>query len=156
MKLKLSWRAKLAQDKGLPKVERVTGKMSKRFGTGTVCIPAPREVDELMKRVPRGKVVTTNELRARLARKHRASFGCPITTGIFSLIAARAAEEDAAEGKKRITPWWRTLKAGGELNPKFPGAPGEQRARLEIEGHRIVARGKRLFVEEFERSLARL
>ena len=84
-------------------------------------IPAPREVDALMKQVPTGGVVTINELRAALAKKHKADFACPITTGIFSWIAAHAAAEAEAEGKKRITPFWRTLKTGGEVNPKYPG-----------------------------------
>ena len=121
MELRISWRAKLADSKDLPRVEPITGKMSTRWGTGTVVIPAPLEVDELMRRVPKGKLTTVNEIRAALATKHGASIGCPITTGIFALIAARAAAENEVEGKKRITPYWRTLKAQGELNPKYPG-----------------------------------
>jgi hypothetical protein len=66
--------------------------------------------------VPKGKLITVNEIRAALAKKHGASIGCPITTGIFALVAARAAAENEADGKKRITPYWRTLKAQGELN----------------------------------------
>ena len=95
--------------------------MSARWGRGTVVIPAPFEVDALMKRVPRGKLTTINEIRAALARKHRATIGCPITTGIFAWIAANAAAEAAAAGQKAITPYWRTLKAGGQLNEKYPG-----------------------------------
>jgi len=47
-----SWQEKLADSKGLPKVEKITEKMSKRWGKGTVVIPAPKEVDEIMKKVP--------------------------------------------------------------------------------------------------------
>jgi hypothetical protein len=60
MPKKRTWTEKLNDDKGLPKVEKITGKMSKRWGVGTVVIPAPREVDELMKSVPEGKLVTIN------------------------------------------------------------------------------------------------
>ncbi len=74
-KLRKSWREKLADDKGLPRVVEVTGKMSTRWGTGTVCIPAPIEVDEAMRQVPEGKLTTINEIRAFLARKHGATFG---------------------------------------------------------------------------------
>jgi hypothetical protein len=156
MKLRKSWREKLADSKDFPKVIPITGKMSTRWGTGTVVIPAPMEVDELMKRVPKGRLTTVNELRAALAKKHGASIGCPITTGIFSLIAARAAAEDEAEGKKRITPYWRTLKSQGELNPKYPGGLDNQRLRLEEEGHQVVQRGQRLFIHNFEGRLAQL
>lgn len=95
--------------------------MSIRWGTGTVVIPAPREVNEIMGKIPKGKVITINEIRSILARKHSASISCPITTGIFAWVAAHAAAEMAAEGEKDITPYWRMLKSGGELNEKYPG-----------------------------------
>lgn len=155
-KLRISWRAKLADSKDLPKVQYITGKMSTRWGTGTVVLPAPIEVDEIMRQIPKGKLITVNEIRTALAKKHGATIGCPITTGIFTLIAARAAGEEEADGKKRVTPYWRTLKAHGELNPKYPGGAEAQRVRLEAEGHTVVQRGKRLFIQDHESCLARL
>ena len=136
-KVKKSWQEKLADDKDLPKVVEITDKMSQRWGTGTVVIPAPREVDEIMRQVPEGRVITINQIRALLARKHGASIGCPITTGIFAWVAAHAADEASAEGKKDITPYWRTLKSQGELNEKYPGGAEAQAARLRAEGHTI-------------------
>jgi alkylated DNA nucleotide flippase Atl1 len=134
-----SWREKLADDKGLPKIGKVEGKMSQRWGGGTMVIPSPMEVDEIMRSVPKGKVTTINEIRASLARKHRADFACPTTTGIFAWIAANAAAEAQAEGAKRVTPWWRTLKTGGELNPKYPGGIEAQTKLLKAEGHEVVS-----------------
>ena len=60
-------------------------------------------------------------MRKALAKKHGATIACPITTGIFAWIAAHAADEAESAGARRITPYWRTLKTGGELNPKYPG-----------------------------------
>lgn len=134
-------------------MERITPRQSQRWGSGTVVIAAPAEVDALMKSVPAGKVTTINELRTALAKKHHANIGCPITTGIFAWIAAHAAEETAAAGAKRITPYWRTLKSGGELNPKYPGGIAALRRRLAAEGHEIFKRGARYFVADFEKSL---
>jgi hypothetical protein len=151
-----SWREKLADSKDLPKVSEVGPDMTARWGTGTMVIPAPIEVDALMKRVPRGKLVTINELRAALAKKHNASFACPITTGIFAWIAAHAAEEAKADGRKSITPYWRTLKTGGELNLKYPGGVASLRRLLKAEGHKVVAKGKRFIVADYEQSLANL
>jgi hypothetical protein len=151
--MKKSWREKLADDKGLPRVGEVEGKLTQRWGTGRMVIPAPREVDALMRQVPKGRLVTINELRAALARKHKVSFACPITTGIFSWIAAHAAAEAEAEGAKRITPYWRTLKTGGEVNPKYPGGVGALARRLRAEGHRIVSKGKRTLVADYEKKL---
>ena len=74
-KLRKSWQEKLEDDKGLPKVVEINEKMSKRWGTGTVVIPAPREVDEIMRQVPKGKLITINQIREVLARKHCASIG---------------------------------------------------------------------------------
>jgi 6-O-methylguanine DNA methyltransferase, DNA binding domain len=150
-----TWREKLADDKGLPKVGKVTGKMTRRWGTGVMVIPAPREVDELMRKVPRGKLVTINELRAALASKHNADFACPITTGIFAWIAAHAAQESADAGANRVTPYWRTLKAGGELNAKYPGGIAAIKRRLKAEGHRVVAKGKKWVVANYEQRLVR-
>jgi len=151
-----SWSEKLKDNKGLPKVERITEKMSKRWGTGTVVIPAPREVDEIMKNVPEGKLTTINEIRAVLAKRHRATIGCPITTGIFGWIAANAAEEKRQQGEREITPYWRTLKTGGVINEKYPGGVEAQKKLLEKEGHMVVQRGKKYVVVDYENSLAKL
>ena len=153
MKPKKTWREKLADAKGLPKIGRVEGRMTTRWGTGTMVIPAPVEVDALMKKVPRGKLTTINEIRSALARKHGVDVGCPITTGIFAWIAAHAAEEAAAEGRKRITPYWRTLKTGGELNAKYPGGVPALKKRLQGEGHKVVQKGKRFLVPDYESAL---
>jgi alkylated DNA nucleotide flippase Atl1 len=153
MKMKKSWREKLADNKGLPRVGKVTGKMSKRWGTGKFVIPAPLEVDALMKQVPKGRVVTINELRAALAARHKVNFACPITTGIFSWIAAHAAAEAETEGARRITPFWRTLKTGGEVNPKYPGGVEGIAKRLHAEGHKIVAKGRRKLVADYKNKL---
>ena len=155
MRLRKSWREKLEDDKDFPKVVKITGKMSQRWGKGTVAIPAPREVDALMKKVPRGKVATVNVLRAKIAKKHSASIGCPITTGIFALIAAHAAQEALDAGQSNVTHYWRTLKAEGEINPKYPGGVERATQFLVAEGHRIVQRGKRFFVADYERVLIR-
>lgn len=153
---KKSWTEKLADDKGLPKVEEITDKMSKRWGTGTVVIPAPMEVDTMMKKVPEGKLITINEIRAALARKHKATIGCPITTGIFAWIAAHAAEEQRQKGEKDITPYWRTLKTGGEINEKYPGGGEKQKKLLEKEGHKVIQKGKKCIVTDYEKSLIKL
>ena len=153
MKKKKSWKEKLHDSKDLPQVQPITEKMSKRWGTGTVVIPAPIEVDEIMRKVPDGKLTTINEIRSELATKHGASIGCPMTTGIFAWIAANAADEDAKEGKKDITPYWRTLKTGGVLNEKYPGGIDNIKYFLESEGHTVIQKGKKWIVKNFEEFL---
>ena len=156
MKARKSWREKLADSKDLPRVEKIPEGMVRMWGAGTLVIPAPKEVDRLMRKVPRGKVATINTLRESLARRHKATIGCPITVGIFARIAAGAAAEEEAEGKKEITPYWRILKSGGEINAKYPG--GLEGAKTTAGSGRPQSRNERekFFVENFERALVDL
>jgi hypothetical protein len=156
MPKKKSWCEKLEDSKGLPQVEEITEKMSKRWGTGTVVIPSPMEVNEIMRKVPEGKLITINEIRAALAKKHKASIGCPITTGIFAWVAANAAEEQRQRGEKDTTPYWRTLKTGGVINEKYPGGVEGQKKLLEKEGHEVTQKGKKYTVVDYEKSLAKI
>jgi hypothetical protein len=151
-----TWADKLADSKDFPKVCPIDQTRSKRWGIGTFVIPAPIEVDGLMRRVPAGKLTTIDELRKTLARRHGATIACPITTGIFAWIAAHAAAEARAKKVKDTTPFWRTLKTGGELNPKYPGGISALRQKLRAEGHKVMQKGKRFFVEGFAENLAQL
>jgi alkylated DNA nucleotide flippase Atl1 len=153
---KKTWSEKLNNSKDLPKVIKIEGKMSKHWGTGTLVVPAPMEVNDLMKQVPKGKLITINEIRESLAKKHKATIGCPITTGIFSCIAARVADEEIGKGKKNVTPYWRTLKSDGTLSEKYPGGTQAQKSLLEAEGHKIVPKGKKWVVRDFKKSLAKI
>jgi hypothetical protein len=152
---KKTWQEKLHTDHGLPKVETIPARLKKQWGSGTIVIAAPREVDALMQKVGVGKLTTIDELRRALATRHGATIACPMTTGMFANIAAHAAHEQQQAGRKRVTPYWRTLKAGGELNPKFPGGLALLRSRLEAEGHTVQTRGARMFVVDFEQRLVR-
>ena len=153
---KKTWQQKLEDNKGFPKVYRIDEKRQPRWGAGSFVIPAPLEVDALMKRVPKGKLTTIDELRRHLAHRHHATIACPITTGIFAWIAAHAAAEAEEQGRKRITPYWRTLKTGGEVNPKYPGGIDALKRRLAAEGHVVVSKGKRCFIKDYVANLARL
>jgi hypothetical protein len=148
-----TWREKLQDSKDFPKICEIDTKMSQRWGSGTFVIPAPLEVDALMRKVPKGKLTTIDQIRKRLAKRHGATIACPITTGIFAWIAAHAAAEAQAEKQTKITPFWRTLKTGGELNPKYPGGIAQLKQRLRAEGHKVKQKGKRFFVEDFEAAL---
>ncbi len=128
----------------LPKVVEILPNMQKRFGSGTMLVPSPKEVDACIRRVHKGSVATVSQIRRFLAGQYSVDAACPLTTGIFIRIAAEAAEEDASKGKTRITPYWRVVKDDGSLNPKFPGGVERQAERLRAEGHRILpGAGKR-------------
>jgi 6-O-methylguanine DNA methyltransferase, DNA binding domain len=123
----------------------------------SMLISTPQEVDAIVGRVPKGKLATINSLREVLAKQHKPTITCPITTGIFMNIVAKAAAEMEEMGAKRVTPYWRVLKSDGALNEKYPGGTAAQKKRLEAEGFKIVKKGKNaLVVEDFEKQLAKI
>ncbi len=149
-KKKKTWAEKLRDSKDLPKNIPMPDKLIKSWGKGKMLIPAPIEVDAVMKKVRKGRLITMDAVARYLASKHGAQAACPMTTGIFAWIAAHAAAEARELGQKRITPYWRTLKSNGELNPKYPGGIENLKVHLEQEGHVIEQRGKRFFVNDYQ------
>jgi hypothetical protein len=140
---------------GLPKVVELPPSWQKRMGGRKILVPTPLMADEVIRKVPKGKLITTNQLRKKLAKKFRADSTCPMTLGIFLRIISEAAEEDRQAGKKRITPYWRVVKDDGSLNPKYPGGVESHAKLLRKEGHKItVGKGKKPpKVAEFEKVL---
>ena len=152
---KKDFNAMLREDKGMPRIQTVTDPATiGKYGGERMYFAPPSAYDQLMKQVPEGMVTTVGELRAYLARMGGADFTEPITAGAFVSIAAWASEQRGADK----TPWWRTLKARGELNPKYPGGVELQRAKLEGEGHEVICRGRknlRYYVKDYEKALWR-
>ncbi|MCL1827909.1 MAG: MGMT family protein [Oscillospiraceae bacterium] len=142
---------KLHDSKDMPRIETLTDpKAVARYGGPRMLIAPPLDYDALMKRIPRGKVITTDRLREYLAKTNNADFTCPLTCGIFVNIVAHA---DFERGGADETPWWRTLKKDGELNEKYPEGIDGQKLRLEAEGHEVIQKGKRYFLKDCEKKL---
>jgi len=161
---KKKWQEKLADKKGLPKVLKLekrfpcynaAHKMGAEVGDEVVLVN-PSEVIEVMKQVPKGKLTTIIEICKRIAERHKVRACCSLTTGIFVMTAANATEEAAEEGKVLDIPYWRTLKANGFLNEKYPGGLEVHKRLLEIEGHKVVKKGKKYFVADYQESLIRM
>lgn len=153
---KKDFNAMLHKDAGMPKVQIVTDeKTIRKYGGEKMYFAPPMAYDAVIKRVPYGKLLTVGDIRAYFARKNNADFTDPITAGIFVSIAAWACYQRDTQD----TPYWRILKANGELNPKYPGGTAAQRAKLEAEGHTVVARGRihiRYYVQNYEAARYRL
>ncbi len=153
MAKKKSWKEKLNDDKDFPKIVKLEGKLAKKWGEGTMVIPRPRDVDLIMKMVPEGKLITVAQIREILARFYGTTIACPLTTGIFTKIAAFAAEEERRGGKRDITPYWRTIKNDGSIDKKFPISDVEIGEILEAEGIEVASRGKKMKVKDFKKFL---
>ena len=115
----------------------------------TGIVASPLEYNAIMKRVPEGRVLTTDQMRKHLARKHKVDCVCPLTCGIFVNLCANA----AVERGDTDFPYWRTVKTNGELCEKFPGGLDGHKRLLAAEGHVIKQKGKRYFLEGYEGKL---
>ena len=150
------YRNRLHDEKDFPKIKTIPKKLHKSWGIGKFVMPSPLEVNSLMKKVSKGKLTTINQLRGILAKKYKTTTACPIVTGIFVIIAARAAAEELKEGKKRVTPYWRTIKTNGIINEKYPGGIAAQKKILKQEGHIILSKGKNYIVENYQNKLLKI
>ncbi|MDE7133636.1 MAG: MGMT family protein [Lachnospiraceae bacterium] len=149
---KKDFNAMLHKATDMPKIQIVTDEATiKKYGGEKMYFAPPLTYDEIMKKVPYGKVITVGMIRDYLAKENGADFTDPITAGIFVSIAAWASYQRTEDE----TPYWRTLKANGELNPKYPGGVEAQKEKLEAEGHAIIRKGRtniKYYVKEYEQA----
>lgn len=150
---KKDFNAMLNDSKDMPKFQIITDEKSiEKYGGNRMYFAPPIEYDKVMKKVPVGKVITVGKIREYFAKLSGADFTEPITAGIFVSIAAWASHQ-RMEDK---TPFWRTLKANGELNEKYPGGVEAQKQKLEEEGHTVISKGRtniRYYVKDYEKSV---
>lgn len=140
---KKDFNAMLHDSKDMPKFQTITDEKSiKKYGGNRMYFAPPIDYDKIMKLVPCGKVVTIGKIREHFAGLNGADFTEPITAGIFVSIAAWASHQ-RSEDK---TPYWRTLKANGELNPKYPGGVEAQKKSWNQKGIRSFKEGVKIFV----------
>lgn len=153
---KKDFNAMLHDSKDMPKVQIITDQKSiEKYGGNRMYFAPPMDYDNVMKQVPWGNVVTIGAIRDYFAKVSGADFTEPITAGIFVSIAAWASDQRSDQK----TPYWRTLKANGELNPKYPGGIEAQKEKLEAEGHTIIQKGRkniRYYVKDYEDALFEL
>ena len=150
---KKDFNAMLHDSKDMPKIQTITDQKSiAKYAGSRMYLAPPIDYDKVMRMVPYGKLITVGEIRAYFAKLSGADFTEPITAGIFVSIAAWASHQRTEDE----TPYWRTLKANGELNAKYPGGIEAQRAKLEAEGHTILKKGRsrvRYVVVDYETAL---
>lgn len=150
---KKDFNAMLNDSKDMPKFQTITDEKSiEKYGGNNMYFAPPIDYDRVMKKIPYGKVTTVGKIREYFAEKSGADFTEPITAGIFVSIAAWA----SFQRSQNETPYWRTLKANGELNEKYPGGVQAQKEKLEAEGLTVIQKGRiniRYYVKDFEKYL---
>lgn len=153
---KKDFNAMLHDSKDMPKFQTITDPKSiEKYGGNKMYFAPPIDYDKIMKQIPHGKVITVGKIHEYFAKLNGADFTEPITAGIFVSIAAWASNQRSEDE----TPYWRTLKANGELNAKYPGGVEAQKEKLEAEGHIIIQKGRkniRYYVQDYENALFHL
>lgn len=143
----------LNDNKDMPKIKVINDeKTIKKYGGTRMFLAPPLYYDKLMRKVPKGELITVGQIREYLAKENNADFTCPLTAGIFINIVAWA----SYQRKEDITPYWRTLKTNGELNKKYPEGVELQKRLLEEEGHTIIQKESKYYVKDFESKLIKL
>lgn len=146
----------MKNNKDMPKIQIIDDeRIIKKYSGSKMFFAPPSFYDELMKKVPKGKLMTLGQMRNYLAVKFGADFTDPMTAGIFVNIVAWA----SYQRKEDITPYWRTLKSDGELNSKYPEGVELQKKLLEEEGYTIISKGKKnikYYVKDYEKFLIEL
>ena len=84
-------------------------------------ISSPLEIDEFVRKIPKGQHIDPLDMRKELAKRHKADATCPVSTGIFLRIVAEAAIEEHKAGKelKVIAPFWRMISPSAPLFKKL-------------------------------------
>jgi len=153
---KKDFNAMLKRSNDMPKIQVITDSaIIKKYGGKNMYFAPPIDYDKIMKKVPKGKVITVGKIREYFANKNNADFTDPLTAGIFISIVAWA----SYQRKDNETPYWRTLKANGELNKKYPEGINLQKEKLENEGHTIITKGRtniKYYVKDYEEKLCNL
>lgn len=153
---KKDFNAMLHESKNLPKITEIKDEAGiKKWGGKSLVVAPPMDYDKYMKSVPEGKLITTGTLRKKVAADYKAEVCCPLTCGIFVNISAWASYQRTED----ITPYWRTLKSDGQLNPRYPGGCESQKEKLIAEGHTVIEKGKtvkKFFVADYEKKLFEL
>lgn len=150
---KKDFNAMLHDSKDMPKFQTITDEKSiEKYGGDRMYFAPPIEYDKVMRLVPFGKLLTIGTIREYFAKVSCADFTEPITAGIFCSIVAWASYQREIDK----TPYWRTLKANGELNPKYPGGVEAQKEMLEKEGHTVLQKGRsniKFYVKDYEQKI---
>ena len=116
---KKDFNAMMNNNKDMPKIQIVKDeKTIRKYGGPKMFFAPPIYYDALIKKVPKGKLITVCGMREKLAKENKADFTDPMTAGIFVNIVAWASYQRTVD----ITPYWRVLKSDGELNFKYPEA----------------------------------
>jgi hypothetical protein len=98
---RVPWREKLERQQQARIVD-IPPRMQGRLGKGRMIIPRPLDVDALIRRVPKGKLVTVFQLRQELARRNAVDTACPPAREFLSGLQPKPRMKIAARERKKL------------------------------------------------------
>ena len=126
------------------KIHAITPDWEEKLGKGKILIPSALDIERIINMTKVGELLTNDTIREVLAKEKNVQVTAAIPTGVYLKYIALAAEDEKAEKKIKITPYWRVLKPDGTINPKFPIAVDELMKILKKEGHKFeIGKGKK-------------
>ena len=116
---KKSWNDKLNANK-THKVKRIDFAFAGIPAGSLMLVATPKIVDAYIRAIPRQTEKTIQEMRAELAKKYKAEYTCPVSTGIFLRIVAEATYERFLlnEPVEKLTPIWRIINEKSSIVKK--------------------------------------
>jgi hypothetical protein len=120
MASKKTWTEKLHCDKE-PKIKRIDFNFADIPANSNMFIATQQIIDNYIKQIPKGKIVSVQTMRKDLAIETKADYTCPVTTEIFLRIVAEANFEKYQQTNsiKSITPFWRVVEPNSTLSEKL-------------------------------------
>jgi len=130
------------------KIESIPKTMEKFFGcSGKMVKPSLDSVKKIVKKVRKGKLVTLEQIREKLARDFKVQTACPAsTTKALQLLSK----------EERPVSYWRVVKKNGALLAKFPSGVKGHASLLQKEGLEIDFSKKNPVVVDYEAKLSKL
>lgn len=124
------------------KIEEIPTTMEAFLGcSGKMVKPSTHAVKELVKKIRKGKVITVDQLRDKLAKDFHVQTACPASTTKALRILSK---------EEYPICYWRVIKKKGELIPQFPNGVKGHALLLEKEGFEIDLTRKVPVVIEYE------
>jgi len=126
-------------------IKSIPKTMEKFFGcTEKMVKPSLSSVKEIVKKISKGKLITVEQIREKLARDFDVQTACPAST-------TKALELLSNESKPVC--YWRVIKKNGELISKCPRGVEGHASLLKKEGFTIDFKKSKPVVVDYEAKL---
>ncbi|MDX2130197.1 MAG: hypothetical protein SFU91_14280 [Chloroherpetonaceae bacterium] len=104
-----------------PEIKRIDKAFADIPENGLMLIATPKIIEDYVRQIPKGTVVSIKQMRRDLAAEYGAEFTCPVTTGIFLRIVSEVNYERylSTQDASQVAPFWRAIEAKSSILKKL-------------------------------------